>query len=60
METNPKYGKLLRGTLIAAATGGALYLAEQIPNMDLGSYGPIIVAVVGAAINALKVLAAKV
>ena len=42
------------GALVA--TGGALitYLAETIPNVDFGAYTPIVVAISGVLVNAVR------
>lgn len=57
---SPKAGKLLKGTLIASLTGGLLYATNNIGDFYQGDYVPIIVAVIGSVINALKVAAQKV
>ena len=55
MKFNKANGiKVLKGAGIA--TGGALliYLAELLPNVDFGTYTPLVVAIGGILINAVK------
>jgi hypothetical protein len=58
--TQEHWVKILKGTGIAA--GGAIltYVLGQLPNMDFGSYTPIVTAAFSIAINAgLKYLDSK-
>lgn len=46
------YKKIGRGLLIAVGGAVLTYLAEQIPNVDFGTYTPLVVAGFSALINA--------
>lgn len=44
-------GKIGKGLLIAMAGAGLTYLTEQIPNVELGDWTPVVVAFFSVAVN---------
>jgi len=46
--------KIGKGLLIALAGAALTYLTEQIPNIDLGEWTPIVVAIWSVIVNAAK------
>lgn len=47
-------GKIGKGLLIALAGAGLTYLTEQIPNVELGEWTPIVVAIWSVIVNAAR------
>lgn len=54
--TKVEIKKIGRGLLIALAGAALTYLSEQIPNVDFGTYTPVVVSGFSVLVNTLQKL----